>query len=223
MTITPSSLVLRSILLNYFYHHHCCCCCLRVQIIILVIVLLCPIEHESRGTWFIMAERTDSITTTSSSTTMEFDRIQHQQCPTTTTTTTMFPIGINNNNDDHTKQNIRHVILPDRSLLKEILFQYYDTHQDTYYDDNDDGDENNKKKNEEICRVRVVLCCVWYNQIFLFRETNEFQHATHLTHTFCLILCYCYVGSSYIAYGDGRIIDRRTTNRSSDVVRILGL
>jgi hypothetical protein len=43
---------------------------------------------------------------------------------------------------------IRHVNLPDRSILEDILFRYYGTNHDTYYEQID---------HEEICRVRSFI------------------------------------------------------------------
>ena len=67
---------------------------------------------------------------------------------TTTTTITITKENSNNNNL------YRHVLLPDRSILEDILFQYYgNTNHDTYYQQHQTT-STSTTDHEEICRVR---------------------------------------------------------------------
>jgi hypothetical protein len=69
----------------------------------------------------------------------------HQDCPLATNTANNSTKNVKHSLNQEEERVVRYVVLPDRTILEDILVRYYGTSRDSlYHDDND----------EETCRVR---------------------------------------------------------------------
>ena len=86
-----------------------------------------------------------SSTTTTTPTDDDAAAHDHQDCPVATTNTTknIFD-GVEHSLNQEEERVVRYVVLPDRTILEDILVRYYGTSRDSLYHDDDE---------EETCRV----------------------------------------------------------------------
>lgn len=75
-----------------------------------------------------------------------------------TTTHTATHTATNVERSQNQEERVRFVVLPDRTILEDILVRYYGTSRDTLYQNDDDNDDDVDPTThyEETCRVRYI-------------------------------------------------------------------